>query len=574
VDYKPARFDSVAPNHTNPAQFESVTISGQFSADTLEEDEIYLVVYDPSAAGAYAGGAAPVLQKYKINWAAAGGTITPASGDDPATMTLNLKAAGAVAAGAPAFGEMGQTPLYDEEAGTTTNRDNTKRTWGIEIGYRPLFTTNAGHGIEYGSGGRATVRFNLHAAEVNYAAPPKYYMSILRGRQNQYAMKVGATEAEVQGGGDYPITVLTFYNEKGFFADDPANPYPASVQISDEGSQKVGFNGGMFLESTLGLGTLKFTKDDQGVHMEAVRMRLQALNTPLFVPSYVKDQSSALRMDMENGRQYSLNATNSNGWDYVTFEPVGDISIDIAGWTGFAAGIDQIRVTKNSINVKGGLWMTWPFAHDPFGGFGVERLELEINNGQDYFAKFKGIEAEGQFELPQLYIMGGNAYAKINTFENDYYFETDASIGPDSYASLAGASTYNAMVMSQSFAASEELGQSLRVVGDSETPPPAQAVPLDASGGLSLFTADPTVSGAPIYSGKDGGMFTRSFTLPVGVGDYFLALRQLEPGTDAELRLYAPSGAEIFLNIWDAEKTVPESDARFVYNTIKGVDDN
>jgi hypothetical protein len=30
VDFKPAWFDSAAPNHTNPARFESVTVSGQY----------------------------------------------------------------------------------------------------------------------------------------------------------------------------------------------------------------------------------------------------------------------------------------------------------------------------------------------------------------------------------------------------------------------------------------------------------------------------------------------------------------------------------------------------------------
>jgi hypothetical protein len=850
VDYKNARFDSAAPNHTNPAKFESVAITGDFSAETVEENDIYLVVYDPS--GAYVS--PPILQKYKIDWANASGTITPASGDDPATMALNLKAPGAVAAGAPAFSEMGQTPLYDEETGTTTYRDNTKRVWGIQIGYRPLFLTNAGAGIEYGSGGQAVVNFNLHAAEVNYAAPPKYYLSILRGRQDQYAMKVGATEAEVQGGGDYPTTVLTFYNEKGFFADNPANP--TSVQISDEGAQKVSFNGGMFLE-TYGPGTLKFTQDDQGVHMEAVRMRLQALNTPLYVPSYVKDQSSTLRLDMENGKLYSLNAADGGGWDYITFVPVGAISIDIAGWTGFAAGIDEIRVTKNSVNVKGGLWLTWPFAHEPFGGFGVERLELEINKGQDYFARFKGIEAEGQFDLPELYIMGGTSYARINTFENDYYFETEASMGPASlggflhlteserlgiwlpnsfyidfdlgeagvplvppavvgwitgvsggisnmvdtidydwrttffppieltvgahfklvqllgfhaeitsgfysmtgtlsgsleiggvgldiidyltfqfglfneqkrpgsncsrayakigvhiglalsneyledvvkgniggefglkfdnplqvgwdavfaymedqstqlsatqlinllaleyaskakggvevnfpqigpfgpfhiagayaymnmsvrlniqpqglfassgwiagrarllenlrgwfaydimsenltfgtgdlpsrYASLAGVSAYELRAMAAFQSAPNELGEGLRVVADTETSGPYSLAPDTFAFALS---AAPVASAVKIYSGKDGDVFTRRFTLPSDKQDYFLAVRQLEAGADAELRLYAPNGAEISLNVWDAEKTVSESDARFVHNTIAGLD--
>jgi hypothetical protein len=846
VDYKPARFDGAAPNHTNPGKFESVTISGQFSADTVEENDIWLVAYDPSSAYVFP----PVLNKYKIDWLAAGGSITPASGNNPATMTLNLKANGAVSAGAPDFGEMGQTPVYDDQGGIDRYAQNTKRMWGIQIGYRPIFITNAGQGVEYGSGGQTTVRFNLHAAEVNYAAPPKYYMSIVRSNQNQYAMKVGATEAEAQGSGTHPITVMTFYNEKGFFADDNANP--ASVQISNEGAQKVSFNGGMFLE-TYGLGTLKFTKDGSGVHMRAENMRMNALNTPIFIPGYWLKESRTLLMDMANGKQYSLNATDSNGLDYIVFAPLGDINMEIAGWEGFAAGIDEIRVAKNNINIKGGLWMTWPFAHEPFGGFGVERLELEINNGQDYFAEFSGIEAEGQFDLPELYIMGGTSYARINTFENDYYFETDVSVGPaslggflhlteserlgiwlpnsfyidadigeagvplvppavvgwitgvsggvsnmvdtidydwrttffppikltlgahfklvqllsfhaeitsgfyhmtgtfsgsveinnigvdiidyitfqfglfnepkragsncsrayakigvsvglalsneylkdvvkgniggefglkfdnplqvgwdavfaymqdqstklsarelinllaleyackasggvevnfpkiavfgpfhiasayaymnmsvrlniqpeglfassgwvagrarlmenlrgwfaynmmnetikfghgdlpGSYASLAGITTYGMMSMSQ--VASNELGEGLRVVADTETTPAAPA-----NGGFTLFAAAPTDSGVKIYSGKVGDMFTRSFTLPNDKKDYFLAVRQLESGPDADLRLYAPSGAEITLNLWDAAETVTESDARFVYNTLAGKD--
>jgi hypothetical protein len=140
---------------------------------------------------------------------------------------------------------------------------------------------------------------------------------------------------------------------------------------------------------------------------------------------------------------------------------------------------------------------------------------------------------------------------------------------PDSYASLAGASTYGMMSLSPtaSSAASNELGEGLRVVADTETAP---AAPAD--GGFSLLAA-PAVSGANIYSGKDGDMFTRSFALPDDKGDYFLAVRQLESGvSDADLRLYAPSGAEISLNVWDAEKTVTESDARFVHNTVAGVD--
>jgi hypothetical protein len=432
VDFTPSRFDGAAPNHTNPTKFESVTVSGQFSADTIEENDIYLVAYEPNSA--YVSGASPILNTYKINWAAAGGVIAPASGDDPATLTLNLKASGAIAGNPPAFSEFGESPVYNDDGSLAGSRPNTKRAWGIQVGYRPVFTSNAGAGVEYGSGGKAFVTFNLHAAEVNYAAPPKYYMSIVRNSWNEYAMKVGATEAEVQGSGTHPITVLTFYNERGFFADDPANP--ATVQISDEGAQKVSFNGSMFLE-TYGLGTLKFTKIsssvDSGVHMEAENMRLQALNTPIFVPSYLFAESRTLLMHMYNGTRYSLNPTGSD--QPITFAPWGDISLEILGWTGFSAGIDEIRVTKNTINVKGGLWMTWPFAHEPFGGFGVERLELEINSGQEYFAKFSGIEAEGGFELPQLYIIGGSAYARINTFYNDYYFEADARVGP---ASLGG----------------------------------------------------------------------------------------------------------------------------------------
>ncbi|MDR1158219.1 MAG: S-layer homology domain-containing protein, partial [Oscillospiraceae bacterium] len=854
VDYKPARFDGAAPNHTNPARFESVTVSGQFSADTIEKDEIYLVVYEPNSA--YVSGFSPILNTYKIDWDKAGGSITPASGDDPATLTLNLKASGAVETGAPAFSDMGETNVY-ENGSVIGTKPNTKRAWGIQVGYRPLFTSNAGSGVEYGSGGKATLAFNLHTAEVNYAAPPKYYMSIVRNSWNEYAMKIGATEAEVQGSGAYPITVLTFYNERGFFADDPANP--AMVQISDEGAQKVSFNGAMFLE-TYGLGTLKFTKDSAGIHMEAENMRLQALNTPIFVPSYMFKESRTLMMHMYNGTRYSLNPAGSD--KPVTFAPWGDISLEIAGWTGFAAGIDEIQVTKNMINVKGGLWMTWPFAQEPFGGFGVERLELEINNGQDHFAEFRGIEAEGGLTLPQLYIMGGSAYARINTFENDYYFETDASIGPaslggflhlkeserlgiwlpnsfyfdfdlgeagvplvppaivawitgvsggisnmvdtidydwrttffppitftvgahfklvqllsfhaeitsgfysmvgtlsgsveigkvgvdfldyltfefgmfnepkragsncsrvfakigvhvglalsnqyvqdiikgqlggafglkfdnplqtgwdaiisymedqstkltptdlinlfaleyagyaygglevnfpqilifgpfhlasvyshmnfsvklniqpeglgtasawvagrarlledlrgwfaynmgneylafghgdlpDYYANLAGVTTYSMMSMSAASDPANELGEGLRVLADTETSGGAFS-PAQDTGAFSLFAAaPPSIAGTKIYSGKEGDIFTRRFTLPNDSADYFLAVRQLEAGTDADLRLYAPNGAEITLNVWGAEDTVNENDARFVYNTLAGRDEN
>ncbi|MDR1059798.1 MAG: hypothetical protein LBL83_00950, partial [Clostridiales bacterium] len=862
VDYQPARFDSAAPNPTSPARFESVAVSGQFSADTIETDEIYLVVYEPNSA--YVSGFAPILDTCKIDWAAAGGAITPASGDDPATMTLNLKAPGAVAAGAPAFSEFGETTVYNDDGSVAGTRPNTKRAWGIQVGYRPLFTSNAGAGVEYGSGGKAILAFNLHAAEVNYAAPPKYYMSIVRNSWDEYAMKVGATEAEVQGSGSYPITVLTFCNERGFFADDPANP--ATVQISDQGAQKVSFNGAMFLE-TYGLGTLKFTKNDIGVQMEAVNMRLQALNTPIFVPSYMFEESRTLMMHMHNGTRYSLNPAGSE--QPVTFAPWGDISMEIAGWTGFAAGIDEIRVTKSSINIKGGLWMTWPFAQEPFGGFGVERLELEINSGQEYFAQFSGIEAEGGFELPQLYIIGGSAYARINTFYNDYYFEADAKVGPaslggflhlkeserlgiwlpnsfyidgdlgevgvplvppaivawitgvsggignlvdtidydwrttyfppitltlgahfklvqllsfhaeitsgfgnmkgtlsggveisdigidfldyltfqygvfnepkragsncsrayakigmdiglalsneyvqdiikgniggeiglkfdnplqvswdgvfaymddqsklltpteminllalefackaggglevnfpqilmfgpfhiasvysymkmnvllkirpegefatsawvagrarlledlrgwfaynmgneylafghgdlpDYYASLAGVTTYSmaAMPMAASADAANGLGAGLRVLADTEIPDAAALSPAPDAGSLSPFAAGPDTAGVKIYSGKEGDVFTRRFTLPAdGNADYFLAVRQLDSGAagadaDADLRLYAPNGAEITLNVWDAEDAVSENDARFVYNTIAGRDD-
>ncbi|MDR1193079.1 MAG: S-layer homology domain-containing protein [Peptococcaceae bacterium] len=864
VDFKPARFDSAVPNHTNPEKFESVTVSGQFSAETIETGEIHLVVYEPS--GAYVSGASPILNTYKIDWTKAGGAITPAAGDEPATLTLNLKASGAIIGGPPAFSEMGATDVY-ENGSLVGTKPNTKRAWGIQVGYRPLFTSNAGAGVEYGTGGKAILAFNLHAAEVNYAAPPKYYMSIARDDWGNYAMKVGATEAEARGNGSYPTTVLTFYNEKGFFADDPANP--ATVQISDEGAQKVSFNGAMFLE-TYGLGTLKFTKDSAGVHMEAENMRLQALNTPIFVPSYMFAESRTLMMHMYNGWWYSLNPKSSE--EPITFAPWGDISMEIAGWTGFAAGIDEIKVTKNTINIKGGLWMTWPFAQEPFGGFGVERLELEINSGQEYFAKFRGIEAEGKMELPQLYIIGGSAYARINTFENDYYFETEASLGPaslggflhlkeserlgiwlpnsfyfdvdlgevgvplvppaivawitgvsggisnmvdtidydwratffppitvtigahfklvqllsfhaeitsgfysmvgtltgsveigkvgvdildyltfefglfnepkradsncsrvfakigvhvglalsnqyvkdiikgqlggafglkfdnplqtgwdaiisymedqstklsvtdlinkfaleyagyayggvevyfpqilvfgpfhlasvyahmnfsvklniqpegmfasqgwvagraqlledlrgwfaynmgneylafghgdlpDNYANLAGITTYSmaAMSMSASSGAAKELGEGLRVLADTESA--GAWSPAPDAGSLSLFAAGSDAAGVKIYSGKEGDIFTRRFTLPAGSADYFLALRQLESGTadaagadtvaDADLRLYAPNGAEITLNVWDAEDTVTENDARFVYNTLAGRDDS
>jgi hypothetical protein len=83
---------------------------------------------------------------------------------------------------------------------------------------------------------------------------------------------------------------------------------------------------------------------------------------------------------------------------------------------------------------------------------------------------------------------------------------------PDSYASLAGVTTYSMAAMAMSPSVFNELGEGLRAVADTETTPTAFAAP--ASGGLSLFAAGPAASGVKIYSGKDGDMFARSFALP------------------------------------------------------------